>query len=197
MDGVLLKSDELYAEISSSLFGRVVSPHEMCRYVTKGGVDLFAAVIGENISEEKIDLFRQAQIDYFHPDKHLYDGVEEILNNLSKYYDFSILSNKPEHVIREILRKSNLERLFQYVIGLDSGFQSKPCPDGARFLIKDSKCSKTVFVGDAYSDWLTANRAGIDFIYAKYGFDTNRKSHLIEIQRFSELNNVLNEHYQM
>ena len=195
MDGVLLRSDKLYVEIAASLFSREISSDEMSSYVTKGGSDLFAAVIGDEISEEKVALFRQAQIDYFDPSKHLYDGVVDILRLLNEHYELSILSNKPERVIREILKKCDLDGIFQSVIGLGSGFKRKPAPDGAKFLMETSKCSKSIFVGDAYSDWLTANRAEIEFIYAKYGFDTHKKSHLIEMTEFSQLINILNHNF--
>ena len=195
MDGVLLRSDELYAEIAYSLFDREILASEMSRFVTKGGEELFAAVIGDDTSEEKIKLFRRAQIDYFHPEKHLYDGVLQFFLKLGVNYDCAILSNKPEHIIRQILKKCGIEHMFSSVIGLDSGFKKKPSPEGARFLVENSNCTKSIFVGDAYSDWLTANRVGIDFVYAAYGFDTNTQPHLFEMTKFSELSEIIAKNF--
>ena len=50
--------------------------------------------------------------------------------------------------------------------------KGKPYPDQIRKILKKFNCprNKAVYIGDMYHDYLSAKNAGIDFIFAEYGY---------------------------
>ncbi|MDC1420626.1 HAD family hydrolase [bacterium] len=191
VDGVLLQSDKLYSDISNCVFDINKVPSDFLQVVSRGGSILFNTVAGRNASKSDIELFREAQIKYFTPNKHLYPGVLEVLAELSRTHILSIVSNKPEYVITKILEKAKIKNLFKIIVGLDSGFLKKPSPEGLLFVKNKFPEHVPIFIGDSYTDYQTAKLAGVDFLYCSYGFDDLVISHSNNINNFNEIRSFL------
>ena len=171
LDGVLLRSDVLYADIAKT-FSSTYDVGMISAAVTVGGDKLFRAVLGEDYSDSDIAEFRQMQIDYFDQDRHLFSGVCDFIPAIASSYKTFVLTNKPVQASKGILMKCGLLGCFQKVIGLDSGFAKKPSPDGLNFLIKEANVppGNVIFIGDAFSDMECARNAGAQFGFCNYGF---------------------------
>ena len=191
VDGVLLKSDVLYCDIAKECFNNTVTEKNMAQNVTKGGQALFNAVVGRRAEQSDIAKFRSAQVSNFKPERHLYNEVETTLSELSRSNFLAIVSNKPEKIINQILIKAKLKEYFFEVVGLDSGFEPKPAPDGINYVKTLCKYSRLVYVGDAYSDFVAAQSAGAEFIYCEYGFDFEIYDYELSFKNFKILQNMV------
>ena len=102
----------------------------------------FLYIFGNNYTSEDVAWFRKMQKELFIPEKHLYDGIKEILQDISSKYMIAIVSNKPEKIILHMLSESNMAQYFNKVIGRDSGYATKPDADGINKQLKFFKLIK-------------------------------------------------------
>ena len=79
------------------------------------------------------------------------------------------------------------------IIGSDSGFQNKPSSEGIEHIISKSNRENCIFVGDAYTDYIAASRAGLKFIFCAYGYDLVDCKYENVIYSFEELNEQIND----
>jgi len=101
----------------------------------------------------------------------VYDGVIEMLEAL-KGKKKAILSNKPEALSSETVKRLGISGYFDVVWGGDSTSARKPDPKPIMDLIKhtNSEISETVIIGDSANDFLAAKAAGIPLIAVAYGY---------------------------
>lgn len=101
-----------------------------------------------------------------------YDGVAELIHDSTRRAAIAVLTNKPEAPSRRLLDAFDLTRSVRWVIGGDSGFARKPDPAGLLDLVAraETTAARTLMVGDSPVDAETAQRAGVTFCAALYGF---------------------------
>lgn len=135
-------------------------------------------------------------MDYYraHPgDKAVpYPGVSETLGRLQA--SCTVVSNKPEQLIRALLEEHELDQHFNYVIGGDTFSVRKPDPFPVRFLQAQFNVAtdEILVVGDHVPDIDMARKAGTRSVFCRYGF--GRSSPFgsdFEIDRFDELLDVV------
>jgi len=101
-----------------------------------------------------------------------YDGVLETLENIEKTgASMCILSNKPEAITINIIEHFGAERYFTKILGPESLGKMKPDPEGL-FLCMEAcgvSPSKTLMIGDTYTDIITGHKAGTNTCGVKYG----------------------------
>lgn len=98
----------------------------------------------------------------------LYEGLEAVLERLSRRYRLYIVSNCQDGYVSAFLHAHQLERYFADIemsgrTGLDKGRNLK-------LIMERNQIESAVYVGDTDGDEKAARFAGIPFIYAKYGF---------------------------
>ena len=118
----------------------------------------------------------------------LYDGLEETLALLSSSVSLYIASNCQEGYIERFLDRYSLEKYF-----CDYRFSGKGCVskgDNISDMIEANGFESTVFVGDTQGDCDAARDAGVDFIYAAYGFGSV-DSYDYKIESLAELKELI------
>jgi len=99
----------------------------------------------------------------------LYDGLEEVLQELSKKYRLFIVSNCQEGYIQCFFKA--YPHLEKYFIDYEyPGRSGKLKADNIRLVIERHHLQHPVYVGDTAGDADAAKEAGVPFIYARYGF---------------------------
>jgi phosphoglycolate phosphatase len=101
----------------------------------------------------------------------IYDGVTEMLEAL-KGKKKAILSNKPESLCYEAVKRLGISDYFDVIWGGDSTSARKPDPKPVMDLIKHtaSEISEAAMIGDSANDFLAAKAAGIPLIAVTYGY---------------------------
>ncbi len=106
---------------------------------------------------------------------YLYEGVEEMLRELvEKNIKISVATNAPTQFALRMLEHLRVKPLFDVIIGADMVANSKPSPEMLHNILNhynfDGKKHKAWMVGDNSKDVLSANAAGIEPIFATWGF---------------------------
>jgi phosphoglycolate phosphatase len=102
----------------------------------------------------------------------LYDGVADVLRELSRDHALGLLTNKPLGATRQILDGLQIASFFQWVLGGDGPHPRKPDTAGLLQIVEraDASVDRTTMVGDSAIDLATARAAGCAACLAKYGF---------------------------
>jgi phosphoglycolate phosphatase len=103
----------------------------------------------------------------------LYPQVREVLSGPFGGIPKAIVTNKPQFLTDKILAELELESFFGSVIGDGAGYPRKPDPASVRRTLErfSVRAEKAVLIGDSCVDHQTALNAGIDFVWADYGYD--------------------------
>jgi HAD superfamily hydrolase (TIGR01662 family) len=107
----------------------------------------------------------------------IYEGAIETLQHIKdKGYKIAICTSKDivrvKKVIASLILDGKKFPMFDYICSPKRGLRGKPAPD--QLLNTIAFCNvdphETFYVGDMESDYHCANRAGVDFIHASYGY---------------------------
>ncbi|MGN0740886.1 MAG: HAD family hydrolase [Treponema sp.] len=137
------------------------------------------------IEEEKAILENQKNITY--------DGATETIKKLSQKYPVFIVSNCHDGYIQLVMKKNGLEK---YITDFECfGHTGKQKGENIALVVKRNKLLNPVYVGDTQGDFDECQKAGVNFVWAKYGFGTldsesQKKSSGI-INSFSEIAKLL------
>ncbi len=118
----------------------------------------------------------------------LYSNIKNTLTALErKGIPFSIVTSKDKKRSLKIIKKFKIQP--KSLHSPNKKLRGKPFPDHINYCIKKNKFLKqnTCYVGDTYTDYLTSKNAGVNFIFASYGFGKNSLKYKYKINSFKEL----------
>jgi phosphoglycolate phosphatase len=119
-----------------------------------------------------------------------YPGVKKnILNLKNNGYLVGIVTSKDKVRTSKIISMLGID--FNVVSSPNSKLRGKPAPDQLLSAIVEMNVdpSQAVYIGDANVDGLAAKRAGIDFIFAKWGYGDYSDCSLI----ISKMEDIINK----
>ena len=97
-----------------------------------------------------------------------YPKLSETLNKLSEKIKLFIVSNGQAGYIQTFLNSQNM---WEYFTDFQNwGDNEVPKGENIKLVMERNNISKAAYVGDTQGDADSAKIAGIDFIYARYGF---------------------------
>ena len=135
------------------------------------------AEIGQSLFPALSDEARQAILEEFEAEEVrylskngavLYAGVCETLEALAPQYSLYIVSNCQEGYIQAFLKAHALESLFQDFES--SGRTGLDKAQNIQLVMARNALTRAAYVGDTAGDEVAAHRAGLRFIWARYGF---------------------------
>jgi len=111
---------------------------------------------------------------------YLYDGIFETLQKLlTNGVKLSVATNAPTPFALRMLKHLKVAQMFDVVIGADKVKCSKPDPEMLDEILNyynfDKNKHKAWVVGDSSKDMLSAKNAGIDALFATWGFSPDGK----------------------
>jgi phosphoglycolate phosphatase len=106
---------------------------------------------------------------------YLYEGVFQTLQELlANNVKLSVATNAPTKFAQRMLGHLGVAEMFDVIIGADKVAASKPDPQMLHYILNHYKFDKTQhkawMVGDNSKDMLSAQQAGIDSMFATWGF---------------------------
>lgn len=176
LDGTLVDSAPLIADIVNEMLAergadKLVTPSDAREYLTQGGAQLVAALIGDDPAD--LASFRSRYSVRPTPADCLYPGVAEGLAALSRMgARMAICSNKPQLLCEKIVADLDLSHHFAAIVGSVDGVPLKPAPDLALAALAelDAAPEDCVYVGDSEVDRKTAHSVGVSFVVMTYGY---------------------------
>ena len=115
----------------------------------------------------------------------LFEDLEPVLFELSQQYKLYIVSNCQSGYIEAFLEHYGFEKYFCDFECIGNTSLSKG--ENIRLVMKRNNFSNTVFIGDTQGDYDAALNAGVDFVFAQYGFGSIDNSKVPEIDKVSDL----------
>lgn len=180
LDGTLVDTAPLCATIINQMLSergssKTVESSEARAFLTKGGTQLIAALLGSDGHQIDADLarFRTLYSGRATPPDSLFPGVLEGLRALARRgIQMAICSNKPQSLCDKIVADLALTPYCPIVVGSVAGVPLKPAADLALVALKRLGASPAdcLFVGDSHVDHQTAANAGIPFLFVTYGY---------------------------
>ncbi len=114
----------------------------------------------------------------------LYPEVKQILKELRARLPLFIVSNCDRGYIEAFLAYHQLWEFFRDHLSYgDSGLDK---PENIRMIAEKHDLKKPVYIGDTEKDHFSAKQAGVDFIFAAYGFGSVPAARY-RVNRFNEL----------
>lgn len=159
----------LHARLASDL-DTVIS------WVGDGLDDMMSRAFQTNEPEfinQLVDEFRSYYAQHCTDFSHLYEGCGETLSSLkARGAHLSVLTNKPQDLSLEILRRLGILEYFDHVIGPADAELRKPNPSNLLSLIRDVGVSanRTLMIGDSRNDILVALNAGVASCGCTFGY---------------------------
>ncbi len=180
LDGTLLNTlEDLRDSVNYALEKQgfpLRSLAEIRSFVGNGIRLLVERAVPSNIDSETFDVCFKDFCDYYKihmEDKTApYEGVIDMLKAVKKAgFKTAIVTNKVDFAAQDLCKRMFGETI-DLVVGSVDGRPNKPAPDGVYFALDElgSKLENTVFVGDADTDIITANNAGLPSIGVLWGF---------------------------
>lgn len=118
----------------------------------------------------------------------LYPNLEKTIESLSKDYPLFIVSNCQDGYIEAFLKAHKMSKYFKDTECWGRTFKQKG--ETNKILIERNNLEHPVYIGDTQGDKQSAVDAGIDFIYASYGFG-NVDEYNYKIEKFEDLTDIL------
>jgi len=126
---------------------------------------------------------------------YLYDGIRETLHTLvDSGVKLSVATNAPSAFASIMLNHLEVGTLFDVIIGADRVKISKPDPEMIEIILNhynyDKNNDKAWMIGDNSKDMLSAKNAGIDSLFATWGF-TPKSEHNIVLSEPKEILDIV------
>lgn len=119
------------------------------------------------------ELFKEHYLEHANTHVKPYEGAKELLEFLRlKNITMSIATNASDVFAINMLKHQGFLEFFEYIIGANLVSAPKPNPAMIDTIIENTKIphSNTLLVGDSIKDELAAKNAGIEFLFASWGY---------------------------
>lgn len=135
--------------------------------------------------EEFIKIYNQKEKEYLkNKGGKLFPNIKETLEKLSESHKLFIVSNCMAGYIETFLDYYDFRKYFQDFECFGNAGLSKDV--NIRLIVERNQLQNPVYVGDTIWDKESSDKAGVDFIYANYGFGNIEKAEN-QIENFEDL----------
>lgn len=118
-----------------------------------------------------------------------YEGLLETLESLSKRTNLYIVSNCQAGYIETFLDRYDARKFFtDFICYGDNGLGKA---DNIKLIVEKDKICHPVYLGDIQGDKDACDEAGIDFIWAAYGYCKEVDSYIAKIGNIKELESII------
>jgi len=126
----------------------------------------------EEYLDEHRALFRESYTKVCQEETELFDGIFELLEELSGDFKIAIATNANHTYAELIAKRHNIDSFVDFIIGANMVKNGKPDPEMLYAVLNrfGSKKEAAVMIGDTYKDQGAALNAGMEFIFVDWGF---------------------------
>jgi phosphoglycolate phosphatase len=171
-----------------------VMTREKVRSITGMAYNAIFDTLFSHLDKEKrvelMGLCARSELDILHAKGgELYPQLNETLDYLAARYKLFIVSNCQSGYIEVFLKSSNVGHYFS---GHQCyGTKGNPKAENIIDIVNDHQLKAPVYVGDTKGDHNAAEKAGVPFIFANYGFGNVDGGQIATIGTFGELMDLL------
>lgn len=149
-----------------------ITQEEMNSYMGKTVEQIAPLMLPEVSLEEAINIMKEGCVEELEDLRKngatLYDGIIETLKELSKSFNLYIVSNSQDGYIQAFIDHYNLSDIIK---DFECAGRTGKCKgDNIRLVLERNEITKAFYVGDTILDKEAADKAGLPFVLADYGF---------------------------
>jgi len=138
----------------------------------------------ENYESRDKEVFEKHYKEQCIQNPYLYDGVLDLLETFKSHsISLSVATNAPTIFAKTMLEHLEVAELFDVIIGADAVKASKPDPEMIDRILNhysfNASKDKAWMIGDNSKDMESAHNAGIDAIFAAWGFSAHGEHHTV------------------
>ena len=177
LDGTLVDSRKDLVNAANwtrAQFGLPPLPFEtVVSFIGRGMKNLVLKSLGKKEYLEKgLSLFRSYYSKHCLDHTRPYEGIPELLEELSRSHSLAVVTNKPEEFSEKILKGLHLFSYFPVLIGGDTLEKKKPDPAPLLEAVTrlQGNHSEVIMIGDSETDLEAGKRAGVKTCAVAYGF---------------------------
>ncbi|HER09373.1 MAG TPA: HAD family hydrolase [Bacteroides sp.] len=181
LDGTLVDTIEDIGDAANAMLDHYGLPHhrisEYVQWVGSGVVKFIERALNNACDPDQVQAcvatFREIYSRNLHNKSRIFDGVPAVLDELTeKGIRLSVLSNKPDHLTRQVVRHFLSPWPFHPVLGQRDEVPRKPDPAAALEIadLMNLETHRIMFVGDSDNDFDTALAAGMVPVGVTWGY---------------------------
>ena len=133
------------------------------------------------IKKLRIAVYVFNQFNKYKEEAGIFEGIDEVIKKLhGKHKKLAILTNNKNTHAEEVLKRFELDKYFDLIIGFNEVKETKPSPEGILKILEKWKVkdADVVFIGDMVSDILAGQAANVKMICVASGLA--KKESLVE-----------------
>ena len=187
MDGTLIDSGDVITNTINFVRTNIgLEPMEKSTLLTQlNNPDINAADFFYGTSEftdQQTELFTQYYDKHCISDIVLYNGIKELLEELSSKFTLSLATNASVQFANKMLKHLDIYKYFSFTIGACSVDKPKPAPDMILKTLQELKTNPqdAILVGDSHKDKNAAIAANINYILVNWGFTKHNDNNIIK-----------------
>ncbi|GAX03273.1 phosphoglycolate phosphatase haloacid dehalogenase hydrolase [Secundilactobacillus pentosiphilus] len=170
VDGTLLDTEAMYMKALDKVLRQHQIKHPYSELAATFGITSLDALKRLKVPADLISpiLNEWAQtIPEFQHLTHVYDGIEEMLSNLSKQpgTQLAIMTSKQKYEFKRDVTPLGLDKYFSQFVFFEDAKRGKPAPDPILVAIDrlNADPKETIYIGDTQYDLQAAHAAGVKF----------------------------------
>jgi len=131
----------------------------------------------KEFTDQQIKLFEEYYDVHCLTDLVVYDGIFDLIENLSKDFKLTITTNANSDYALKMLNHVGLAKYFSTILGYDSVKNPKPHPEMVYKALDIHNIQKqnAQLIGDSHKDIMAATNAGVDSVLVNWGFSNHEK----------------------
>jgi len=136
-------------------------------------------------TDEQTELFTQYYNTNCTKDIILYEGIYELIKELSNHFTLSIATNASADFAKKMIKHLNIDIYFEFIIGSTDVSLPKPHPEMLLSTLQtlDINIKNSILIGDSNKDKKAAVACNMDYLLVNWGFsehDINRDNSVIK-----------------
>ena len=188
LDGTLADTIPAIAEaVNMTLSSLGLETHtqdEIRSYIGQGPRHLISEALPKELRlndpqmvDKALEIYNRMYAKTYMSTTSLYDGLEEAILELSKYYKIAVLSNKQDEYVKNLVKQLLPEGICAIARGTVAGKPAKPDPTVALEIAEALGVSHydCMLIGDSDIDILTAENAEFDILSVSWGYVSKTK----------------------
>lgn len=180
MDGTLIDSGNVITNtinfVRANLGLDIIPKEELLSNLNNPDINSAKYFYGtQEFTTEQTELFTQYYDKHCISDIVLYDGIIDLLDELSMYFTLTVATNASKDFAIKMIKHLDIEHYFDLVVGASCVQNPKPHPDMLHKTLKTFSLEShdALLVGDSQKDFRAAEAANIDSILVNWGFSNH------------------------
>jgi phosphoglycolate phosphatase len=118
----------------------------------------------------------------------IYDGIAQLIKDLSKDFTLAVATNANSDYAHKMLKHVGIAHHFQTILGYDSVTKPKPHPEMVHKILDKHNILKhnAQLIGDSHKDIMAATNAGVDSVLVNWGFSNHEKDAIETVEELEQ-----------